>query len=307
MWTSKRLYQPLALALALSAMNPVHAEGITAGLLTSISKDGYVVEGVAIDGPSEDAGLLPGDRITGLYSMNMDRLSPELVGKAIQQALKSSAVAVPMKIEGGGNRSSVALVEPKEQDDFDVFLTDSSKDTAIVRILHFGPHTADRMRHVIEHYPSKNLIIDLRGNTGGLMASAVATADFFLSSGLEIAWEFSEGNTVAHRAQSPAAFDGKVAILIDGRTASAAELFTLALTENLRAISVGWPSYGKSRIDQVQVDGRKIPVGHYSGPGRTALPHEGIDPMVAIQGTDPDFIGRIGAPDPARDIARSLM
>lgn len=307
MWIGKPTYRHLALALLLGLAAPTHAEGISAGLLTSVSTDGYVVEGVAIDGPSERAGLMPGDRITGLYSMRMEHLSPVLVGKAIQEAMKSSAVAVPMRIIGRDQDASIALVEPKGTDDYDVFLSDMSEDTAIVRILHFGPNTADRLKHVIEHYPSKSLIIDLRGNTGGMVTSAIASADFFLSFGQEIAWETSDGVEVAHKAQTPALFEGDIAILIDGRTASAAELFTLAITENLRGVSVGWPSYGKSRIDMVQKDGSKLPVGHYRGPNHTQLPEAGVKPTVSMKGDDPEFIGRIGAPDPARDIARSLL
>jgi carboxyl-terminal processing protease len=95
------------------------------------------------------------------------------------------------------------------------------------------------------------LILDLRGNTGGLLDAAVRTADLFLTGGIIVIEQERDGRQSPHRAeQDDLLTEGALplAVLVDGGTASAAEVVAAALKENGRARLFGTRTYGKGSV-----------------------------------------------------------
>ena len=127
---------------------------------------------------------------------------------------------------------------------------------AHVKVGNFEKHTARELRDAIEQLGGRSLrglVLDLRGNPGGLIGAAVQAASFFLESDQRILWiESRDGPREDLRVPAGAdPYTFPVAVLIDSRTASAAELVAAALHDNDRAVVVGESSFGKGLIQSV--------------------------------------------------------
>ena len=127
---------------------------------------------------------------------------------------------------------------------------------AYIKLANFERDTARELREAIESAGGaalQGLVLDLRGNPGGLLEAALQTAAFFLGSGQEILWiRAREGEGEAVRV--PAGFEPyqfPIAVLTDSRTASAAELVAGALQDHKRATIVGEPTFGKGLVQSV--------------------------------------------------------
>jgi carboxyl-terminal processing protease len=141
------------------------------------------------------------------------------------------------------------------------------------------------------HAPAA-VVLDMRGNTGGLLREAVTTADVFLR----------EGEIASLRGRTPYTqrvwnADDKewlagvpMVVLIDGRSASATELVAAALQDNGRATVMGQRSYGKGTVQTTYSLGEnkgalKLTTSHYHGPGGRAVQKAGVMPDIELVGT----------------------
>lgn len=125
--------------------------------------------------------------------------------------------------------------------------------------------TADGMR---------SLLIDLRGNRGGELEASVQLAATFLEPGSVIATMTDiDGDDVVYRSQPGSTCRLPIAVLVDGGTASAAELFAGSLKAHGRAVVVGDRSYGKGEVGVVFVSSENKAT--YGIAGRITLPHGG--------------------------------
>ncbi len=119
-----------------------------------------------------------------------------------------------------------------------------------IRILGFtSQKTAHKLREAILELPreAKVVILDLRGNLGGSFREAVQAAEMFLTDDV-IVYTQTRAKETAHRAKNSDPFTMPLVVLVDGDTASAAEVFAGALKENGRAKLVGQSTYGKGSV-----------------------------------------------------------
>ena len=136
------------------------------------------------------------------------------------------------------------------------------------------------------------IVLDMRGNGGGLLRQAIFTADTFLSDGQIVSLR---GRTVgnqrswhADRAESLAGIP--MVVLIDGRSASAAELVAAALQENGRAVVMGQRSFGKGSVQSVISLGAdkgalKLTTAVYHGPSGRTVQRTGVGPDIELIAT----------------------
>ena len=174
-----------------------------------------------------------------------------------------------------------------------------------VRIESFGERTADEFAAAIDRIAAgpdlRGLVIDLRGNPGGLVRSAAAVCDLLLEEGpivMTRARRSDGGDSSAlidvRRATAGASLPGvPVAVLVDGLTASAAEIVAACLQDSGRAVVAGSRTYGKGTVQSLipLSDGRgllKLTTSEYLRPTREPIhrrPHDGDD---ATWGVRPD-------------------
>ena len=175
---------------------------------------------------------------------------------------------------------------------------------ALVRIVSFGEHTAadlDAALAAIDRDAAgrlRGLVLDLRGNPGGLLGAAVDTCDRFLDEGVIVSTAGRRSAAteagVTRRAEPGAALAGvPLAVLVDGLTASAAEIVAACLQDNRRATVVGSRTYGKGTVQSIVPlsDGRsllKLTTSEYLRPSRANIHRRPGDGDDAVWGVTPD-------------------
>src|SRR5262249_7199663 len=126
-----------------------------------------------------------------------------------------------------------------------------------VRVLCFNENTVQELKDAILRLQSdgmQSLVLDLRGNGGGLLKPAIQAAEMFLTEGVIVQTQSQpelrghKDLNESHRAHNPNAFTMPLVVLVDGDTASSAEILAGALAENGRARLVGQTTYGKASI-----------------------------------------------------------
>ncbi|WP_111895036.1 S41 family peptidase [Acinetobacter sp. MB5] len=156
----------------------------------------------------------------------------------------------------------------------------------LIKVPVFQQETASEIKNVIEQYPQnriKAILIDLRNNPGGLLSAAVETTDLFLSNGVIVTTKSrSEGDQTFQALPGNKFSNIKLGLLINGRSASAAEVFTAALKDHDRAWVMGEKSYGKGVVQKLfplpNGAALQMTVSHYYTPKGTMIDGQGIQP-----------------------------
>lgn len=205
--------------------------------------------------PSQKAGLTPGDDILAVNGYIIARLEVDQIAELLGQSRQQQAV---LDVRHPGDSRVMRLtLTPAE-------LEAPSVDRAYilregigyVRVASFDEKTGDQIKEAIDKLGGaklKGLVLDLRDNPGGVVTAALQTAALFLKPGQKI---FSiRGRNVPERSEavpeSAEAYPFKMAVLVNGKTASAAEIVTGALQDHDRATVLGEPTYGKGLVQNV--------------------------------------------------------
>ncbi|GFH33848.1 S41 family peptidase [Streptomyces pacificus] len=158
--------------------------------------------------------------------------------------------------------------------------------TVLIKVAAFTRGAGERVRQAVESAPEgAGVLLDLRGNSGGLVSEAVTAASAFLDGGLVATYDV-RGEQKALYA-SPGGDTGRpVVALVDGGTMSAAELVTGALKDRGRAVTVGARTFGKGSVQMPEQlpDGSvaELTVGHYRTPAGHDVDGRGIAPDLAV-------------------------
>jgi len=128
---------------------------------------------------------------------------------------------------------------------------------AYMEITHFQPSTPQEVETELKNLMMmgavRALVLDLRGNPGGLFTAAVKTAEKFLPGGIIVTaqGQTDESNKVYTSTAGNTAIDLPMVVLVDGETASAAEVLAVALRDNRRAKLIGTATFGKGSVQKV--------------------------------------------------------
>lgn len=245
------------------------------------------------DSPASRAGILPGDWIVSIdgtatadlsvtEAVRMMRGKP---GTKLRLALHREGFAQPLELVLLRDRIQVRSVEASLYPD----------GVGYIRIKSFQEKTESfvtkalgELRQQRGDRPLEGLIIDLRGNPGGLLDQAVRVADRFLAKGEIVSTRGRGGKIIdiqtAHAAGTEP--DYPLVILVDDRTASASEILAGALQDHGRAVVMGTRTFGKGSVQNV-VDldhghGLKLTVARYYTPSRRSIHGKGIEPDVLV-------------------------
>ena len=171
-----------------------------------------------------------------------------------------------------------------------------------IKIVKWTPYTDDRVSEALEDLKSQNftsLILDVRGNPGGLLSSVVDTADLFLNRGTIVSTRsrIAEENEVFYAKRRTAVpMDMPIVLLINKGSASASEIMAGALKDTFRAVLLGDTTFGKGSVQQVRAfgdGGFKITTARYYTPNGVNIDKVGIDPnrfVPAEEFSDEDLV-----------------
>lgn len=201
------------------------------------------------------------------------------------QGLLYGSIGSTVQIQPENNNSTTILVRNKKvETDIEPVLMHNQ--VLVLKIRVFQQDTANEIKRLIEEYSSaklKAVVLDLRNNPGGLLSAAVESADLFLNQGLIVTTKSrSEGDQQFQALPSFEFQNLKLGILINKRSASAAEVFTAALKEHKRAWVVGENSYGKGVVQKLfplpSGAALQMTVSHYYTPNGNMIEGQGIQP-----------------------------
>jgi carboxyl-terminal processing protease len=205
--------------------------------------------------PSARAGLSAGDEILAVNGYVIARLDMDQLTELLSESRQRPA-RLAVRRAGSTHVLDLTLI-PAEMESPSVeraFLL--SAGVGYIRVSSFDEHTAQGIKDAIEKLGGdrlKGLVLDLRNNPGGLVTAALETASLFLRSGQTILTV--RGRHVPEKVETSPAnarpYGCKLAILINGKTASAAEIVAGALQDHDRSTVLGEPSYGKGLVQTV--------------------------------------------------------
>lgn len=222
------------------------------GLRVASQRDQLVIVSVTPDGPAALAGIRAGDR---LLAVDGRRLSGRDQGIAAALLEGPEGSEVELTLSRGTRRRTVTLV--REVVLPETVTAERRDDILWIRVSGFSSATERRLAAELSdafaETPPRGVVLDLRGNRGGLLGQAVSVADAFLADGEVARTEGRHPEAIRrYRAGGQDLAQGRpVVVLIDGRTASAAEIVAMALSERRRAVVVGSASMGKGLIQLV--------------------------------------------------------
>lgn len=249
------------------------------GLSVGRAADGATtVTQVLPAGPAEQAGIAVGDRLLRIDGTPADRLPVTEVVAGLRGAV-GSAVALTLRTADGEERElTLHRVELAARD---VTVDRPSPGVVRVAVHGFTAGVADQVRDAVRG--AQGVLLDLRGNSGGLVDEAAATAALFLDGG-PVAWYQEHGERRELTAAPGGDTSTPLVVLVDGGTMSAAELLAGALQDRSRAVLVGSRTFGKGTVQQPSrlADGAvvELTVGRYYTPAGRSPDGTGLTPDV---------------------------
>ena len=266
------------------------------GIQVEIREGRVLVIAPIANSPAERAGVERGDEILGVDGKGFDQdvTIDEIVDRL--RGRPRSKVTMDLLRSREGRRFQVTLQrETIELESVRAVEVLSGK-TGYILLSEFSDHTARDFERALERLEKEgidSLILDLRNNPGGLLESAVAVAEPFFEPGAEIVSTRGRQpeDTAVYRAQGEEPLRRwRLAVLINGNTASAAEVVTGALKDTGRAVVVGERSFGKGSVQTIfplgNGDGVRLTTARYFTPSGVSIHEKGISPQVEVTLTE---------------------
>jgi carboxyl-terminal processing protease len=219
--------------------------------------------------PAYRAGLRPGDRVVAVDGKAVTDFP---VGEEIETAISilkgEPGVTITVSVRRVGTDQvedipltreiihlDTVLGDRRNEDGSWDFMVDDERQIGYIRLTHFTRRSSEEMRAALNQLRSqgmRGLVLDLRGNPGGLLESAIDISDMFIENGVIVS---TQGRNVEERTWTAKRFgtfrDFPMAVLINRFSASASEIVSACLQDHERAIIVGERSWGKASVQNV--------------------------------------------------------
>jgi len=262
------------------------------GIQISMRDNKLMVLATIEDTPAEKAGLMPKDVITHIDGHETAGMSVEDAADRIRGE-KDTYVTLTVKRGKQEFEKRIQRGEIKLKSVFTRPLDD--KRIGYIRLSSFISETMlNELDDIMRKTKDKQaLIIDLRGNYGGLFSNAVEIADKFLDHGDIVSIVNREKDRRVYEAHAGMDYQKPLVVLIDGGSASASEILSGALKDNHRATLIGSQSFGKGLVQKINTlsngSGLNITISKYLTPNGTDINKKGIEPNIKVSYTEEDF------------------
>jgi carboxyl-terminal processing protease len=276
------------------------------GIVIGVKDGGLIILSPMEDSPGGRAGIMPGDKILKIEGKNTEKMTLSAAEKALKGQPGEKAHLTLLRpvagAPGGGTvyevtltRETIRVASVKDAHLVPEAIAGPDK-IGYVRIEEFAENTSDELDHALDGLEQSGiqaLVIDLRNNPGGLLDSAVDVAGKFVPPNTVIV---STKGRVATQTQDFRARVQRqhpnypIAILINGYSASGAEIVSGALKDLNRAILVGETTFGKGSVQTVQQLGNgvglRLTMAKYYTPSKKTIHEVGVSPDIDVPISD---------------------
>lgn len=272
------------------------------GIEVWVNKEGMLTVITPMEGtPAWKAGIKPGDRIMKINNestkgMSIVEATARIrgdVGTEVKFTVQREGMAKPLDFKM--KRVTIDVKSVKYE------LLENKY--AYIRLNHFQEKSGQEVKAALKKMEAKDkiagLILDLRNNPGGLLDEAVEVANLFIDGGVIVSTigRNKEEKEVKYAKSGIARLDFPMIVLVNGSSASAAEIVAGALKDHKRALVAGARTFGKGSVQTViplsDEVGLKLTIARYFTPSGVSIQAKGIEPDIQLDDIDPDTMKRL--------------
>ena len=259
--------------------------------------------------PAEQAGLLAGDTIVKIDGTSTENLR---IDGAVDLIRGPKGTVVNLQIYREGETEFLDIPVTRDTIAIPTVKTEQIDEVYIISLYSFNAVAEAKVKEAVVEYLNSDatkLVIDVRGNPGGFLDSAVAIGSIFVPEGKIIVQESfvdaSKNDTFRSRGRQAGEFTPQnLVILVDGGSASASEILAGALKDHGVATVIGAQTFGKGSVQElVDLDdgsSLKVTVARWLTPNGTSISNGGLAPDIFINRTVEDRQAEV---DPQKDAA----
>ena len=267
------------------------------GMEVGLNKEGALTVIAPLKGtPAAKAGILPGDIIVAIDGTSTEGYTTEQAVKVIRG---EKGTTVTFRMVRAGETIEIPVVRDTIQIPIIESEYDATSGVYTISFYSFSANSNALFSSALAKFResgASRLLIDMRGNPGGYLESAVAIASRFLPEGAVVVTEDYAGNreNVIHRSRGTGGVpeSTRIAVLIDMGSASASEILAGALQDSKRATVIGTRSYGKGSVQElVSVGGGslKVTIAKWMTPAGISISEGGLTPDIVVERTAEDI------------------
>lgn len=247
------------------------------------------------DTPAYRAGVRAGDLIVALRDETDDEFQSTeglSIDEAVDRLRGAPGTLVTIRIRRGARAEFPITLERAIIEVPTVKFAMMPDDIGFLRVIQFTPRTATRIEDAIAYFEKNNyrgMVMDLRSNPGGLLDAVIDAADLFFTGGTIV----GTAGRIPQENQRFTATSGRVVdedvpvvVLIDGGSASAAEIFAGTLQDRSRAYLVGETTFGKGSVQQIRRiagGGFRLTMSRYYLPSGRYIDRVGVEPDTVVR------------------------
>jgi carboxyl-terminal processing protease len=272
------------------------------GIEVWVNKDGVLTVITPMEGtPAWKAGIKPGDRIMKINGESTKGMS---IVEATTRIRGEVGSEVKFTVQRDGSAKPLDFKMKRVTIDVKSVKNELLEEKyAYIRLNHFQEKSYQEVKAALKKMESKNkikgLVLDLRNNPGGLLDEAVEIVNLFVDEGVIVSTigRNKDEKDVKYAKSGVARLDFPIVVLVNGSSASAAEIVAGALKDHKRALVAGSRTFGKGSVQTViplaEDVGLKLTIARYYTPNGISIQAKGIEPDIALDDIDPDTMKRL--------------
>lgn len=260
------------------------------GVEITLTKDKeIIINQVFSNSPASAAGLKKGDILLKLDDVNLKDKEFKYMSNTIKNGKKDKYTITYKR-----NNKEYKTTLTRRDVTIESVKSEVHDNVGYIKIKTFSATTSELVKKSLDGFGKNvnSLVIDVRDNTGGYLSAAYSTASLFLKKN-SVVYQLKDKNSKITKYEAKNGvyrkFD-KIAILINGYSASASEVLTLALKDNLNASVVGIKSFGKGTVQETEILSSgamvKYTSSYWLGPKGESINEKGIKPDIEEKDTN---------------------
>ena len=261
------------------------------GIELKLDTQGLRLVGVIRGGPAWEAGVKAGDQITRVAGQSMRGLSLDEAANRLQGAEGTAVELTVLRADNSMRDFRLIRRHVEVESVAQAKIVDPAGAVGYIQLTGFqktSTEELDRALVALRRQGMKALVLDLRGNPGGLLNVAVEIAERFVDKGVIVSTKGrAPGQSQVYRSQARTVWTMPLYVLIDHDSASASEILAGALKDQNRAILLGERSYGKGSVQSIFAlraapAGLKLTTAKFYSPKNRPYSEQGVDPNYIV-------------------------